>query len=111
MTFAELVRNLGSVGVERLHVDLVRGDTTYYQGDYTAVLPVYVQIRKPAPRFSTAGIEAAGDACTYPEFCERILAAGCVGFIVSIVGRRVLYYGADGAVVSSERLAGRAITS
>lgn len=110
LTLAEFTGRLGSIGVERFHVDLERGETTYYHGDYTAVLPAYIQIRRPTPRFSAEGVEAAGDACPYPEFCEFILAAGCVGFIVSIVGRRTLYYGADGGVVSRAGPTGNAVT-
>jgi uncharacterized protein YbcV (DUF1398 family) len=30
---------------------------------------------------------------TYPGFCNRVAAAGCAGYIVSIIGRRALYIG------------------
>lgn len=30
---------------------------------------------------------------TYREFCEKVIAAGCAGYIVSILGRRVIYFG------------------
>jgi uncharacterized protein YbcV (DUF1398 family) len=29
----------------------------------------------------------------YREFCRRIAAAGCVGYFVSLAGRRAVYYG------------------
>lgn len=29
----------------------------------------------------------------YLQFCSRIAAAGCVGYFVSLAGRRVVYYG------------------
>jgi hypothetical protein len=52
-----------------------------------------------AQTFSAEGVEKALRAIQrgeigYREFCERIAAAGCVGYIVSLAGRRALYYGA-----------------
>ena len=106
MTFAELAGKFGALSVERFHVDLVRGETTVYQGNYVAVLPAYAPAQRPAPKFSATDIELAligteAGASTYPTFCGLVLAAGCVGFIVSIIGRRVLYYGAAGEVLSN----------
>ena len=51
--------------------------------------------------FSATGVEAAvravqAGAIPYRTFCERVVAAGCVGYHVSIVGRRVVYYGRTG---------------
>jgi uncharacterized protein YbcV (DUF1398 family) len=48
--------------------------------------------------FTPAGVESAVRASQaqqikYHEFCRRALAAGCVGYIVSIPGKRVVYYG------------------
>ncbi len=34
-----------------------------------------------------------GGRIRYREFCARIAAAGCVGYFVSIPGRRAVYYG------------------
>jgi uncharacterized protein YbcV (DUF1398 family) len=33
---------------------------------------------------------------SYQGFCDKVVAAGCAGYLVSIVGRRVLYYGRTG---------------
>ena len=30
---------------------------------------------------------------TYKGFCEKVMQAGCAGYIVSFLGKRVLYYG------------------
>jgi uncharacterized protein YbcV (DUF1398 family) len=30
---------------------------------------------------------------SYPAFCKHVKAAGCSGYIVSFLGRRVVYYG------------------
>jgi uncharacterized protein YbcV (DUF1398 family) len=105
MTLAELAETFGAIGVERFHVDLVRDETTVYHGDYTAVLPTYAPPKRPARRFSAADIGLAlngaeARAYTFPTFCVLALEAGCVGFIVSIVGQRVLYYGEAGEVLS-----------
>jgi uncharacterized protein YbcV (DUF1398 family) len=32
----------------------------------------------------------------YKTFCERVMAAGCVGYFVSIAGARAVYYGRSG---------------
>jgi uncharacterized protein YbcV (DUF1398 family) len=32
---------------------------------------------------------------TYKGFCDKVLRAGCAGYIVSIPGKRVLYFGRD----------------
>ena len=37
-----------------------------------------------------------GGRLDYKGFCERILAAGCVGYHVSLAGRRCVYYGRTG---------------
>lgn len=54
--------------------------------------------RAPTQTFSAEDVEQALRAIQrgeigYREFCERIAAAGCVGYIVSLAGRRALYYG------------------
>jgi hypothetical protein len=54
--------------------------------------------RRAPKDFSAARVEAAVRAIQrkeigYHEFCERIAAAGCVGYVVSLVGRRAVYYG------------------
>ena len=32
----------------------------------------------------------------YNEFCRHVIAAGCVGYIASLSGKRVVYYGRSG---------------
>jgi uncharacterized protein YbcV (DUF1398 family) len=55
----------------------------------------------PASAFAADGVAAAVRAIQqqkiqYREFCERIAQAGCVGYIVSMAGRRAVYYGRTG---------------
>lgn len=99
LTFPQVVSKLIDAGVEHYHADLRRSEKTYYmpQGD-SAVIPCHAINRNPATSFSAAGVEAAVRSVqrgqlSYTEFCDRIAAAGCVGYFVSIAGRRAVYYG------------------
>ena len=99
VTFPGVVAKLIEAGVERYHTDLVRSNKTYYlpDGQSETVSGERGDVA-PAAQFSAAGVDAAVRASqagtiSYREFCERILAAGCVGYFVSITGRRALYYG------------------
>jgi len=51
--------------------------------------------------FCTSGIDAAARAIAaqeigYREFCERIAAAGWVGYLASMAGHRAVYHGRTG---------------
>jgi uncharacterized protein YbcV (DUF1398 family) len=57
--------------------------------------------RPPAEAFSPAAIEASIRAIQarkigYLTFCEDIAAAGCVSYLVSLPGRRAVYFGRTG---------------
>ena len=91
-----------AVGTERYHTDLIRGEKTYYlpSGESHVVAHAWAA-HAPARDFSASGVEAAVRAVQakqirYREFCERIGAAGCVGYFVSLDGRRAVYYGRTG---------------
>jgi uncharacterized protein YbcV (DUF1398 family) len=101
-SFPEIVRQLMAAGVERYHQDLLRSERTYYlpDGDSEVVPNDRVAVTPP-PSFSATGVEAAvravqAGAINYKEFCRRAMEAGCVGYIVSIAGKRVVYYGRTG---------------
>ena len=101
ITFSEVVKALMEAGVERYHADLVAARKTYYlpHGDFEEH-----QVHKagaPALVFSAEGVEKAVRAIQrqeigYREFCRRIAEAGCVGYFVSLAGRRAVYYGRSG---------------
>lgn len=102
MTFPEVVARLAAVTVERYHTDLVRAEKTYYlpRGD-SHTLACHPLAAPPAVQFSTAGVDAAvravqAGAIDYQEFCRRIAQAGCVFYVVSLAGRRAVYYGRTG---------------
>ena len=91
-------------GVERYHADLARGEKTYYMPDGAShTIANAALAMAPALDFSAAGVESALRAIQagkikYCEFCARIAAAGCVGYMVSLTGRRAVYYGRTGEI-------------
>lgn len=102
VTFGEVVGKLMAAGVERYHADLLRADKIYYMPDGSSHrTPNHALAAPPAIGFSAEGVEAAVRAIQqgrirYREFCARIAGAGCVGYIVSLTGRRAVYYGRTG---------------
>ena len=98
IAFPDVVKALMEVGVERYHADLVTASKTYYMPDGSFEVTPSHPTAKAAPQFDARGVEAAVRAIQrgdirYLEFCERIAAAGCVGYFVSLAGKRATYYG------------------
>lgn len=102
MTFPQVLALLSETGVERYYADLVRHEKTYYRHDgASCVVPAGSIDAIPSPGFDAGGVEAAirasqARAIDYGEFCRRVLAAGCVGYVVSLSGRRAVYFGRTG---------------
>jgi uncharacterized protein YbcV (DUF1398 family) len=101
ITFPAVVKALMEVGIERYHADLVVGRKTYYlpDGDFEDV-EVH-KVEAAAGEFSAEGVEKAVRAIQrqesgYRKFCRMIANAGCVGYFVSLTGRRAVYYGRTG---------------
>ena len=101
MSFVEVVKKLMEAGVESYLADFRRGTKTYYlpSGEFFEV-PAEGVAAQPAAKFHQPGIEAAIREAqankpnyTYKGFCEKVLAAGCAGYIVSLTGRRAVYFG------------------
>ena len=87
MSFPAIIGALLEAGFEGYHVDYRRGVVTDIAG------PV-------APAFDATIVEQAGRVAqtnapgyTYLGFCSKVRAAGCAGYLVSFLGRRVVYYG------------------
>jgi uncharacterized protein YbcV (DUF1398 family) len=102
VSFGEVVLKLTQAGVERYHADLLRAEKIYYlpSGESHRVAATAVETM-PAPAFAAEAVAAAVHAIQqrkiqYREFCERIAQAGCVGYMVSLAGRRAVYYGRTG---------------
>ncbi|MFZ0557719.1 MAG: DUF1398 family protein [Methylovirgula sp.] len=98
ISFPEVVKNLMAAGVERYHADFITSTRTYYLPDGSFEVVHGHKPSVPAQKFSAEGVEKAlraiqAQKIQYLEFCARIAAAGCVGYMVSLAGRRALYYG------------------
>src|SRR5262249_43828217 len=101
ITFPEVVKALMEVGIERYHADLVAARKTYYlpNGDLEET-PVH-KTGGGGSKFSAEGVGKAGRAIqqkknAYHAFCRQNAGAGCVGYFVSLAGRRAVYYGRTG---------------
>jgi hypothetical protein len=93
-SYANSVSSLQRSEVEGYCADLRRSVRIYFLPDAE---PMEVACPKVdavvATNFDTALIESAiqqfqAGSCTYNEFCAKVMAAGCVGYFVSILDRR-----------------------
>ena len=96
-SFPDTVQALTEAGVERCHADFVAGTRTYYMPDGSFELAVG-RILAAGQEFRGEVVKEAVEAVQrkeigYRAFCDRLAAAGCVGYFVSPAGRRNVYYG------------------
>lgn len=103
MTFPESVWVLMEAGFDGYAVDFRRSIRTYYKLDGEAIALETEHTVPVAERFDAAMIkEALREAqalvpgYTYKGFCAKVAGAGCAGYLVSLTGKRVLYYGRTG---------------
>lgn len=104
MTFPQVVGALLHAGFEGYQIDLRAGTATYYLPTGEALtLTGHRPAAAEAPRFDGEAVVAAireaqqgAPGYTYTGFCEKIAQAGCVGYLVSFPGRRVVYTGRTG---------------
>jgi uncharacterized protein YbcV (DUF1398 family) len=97
ISFPDVVQALMQAGVERYHADLLAGTKTYYMPDGSFEI-IQGRALEAAKDFMGEGVQEAVHAIQqgeigYRAFCERIAAAGCVGYFVSLAGQRAVYYG------------------
>lgn len=101
MDFPSIVRALIDAGFESYEVDYRRGTSTYFLaiGD-SLQLSLPKSDTKVAAEFRAADVERAvreaqnkAPGYTYVGFCTKVKAAGCAGYKVSFLGKRVLYFG------------------
>lgn len=101
LSFPEIVGRLIAAGFEGYMVDYRRNCQTCYRPDGDSVT---MDMQPPAgtiaAAFDTAAIErlvrwaqANPADYSYAAFCEKAKGAGCVGYLVSFLGRRVVYFG------------------
>lgn len=99
-TFPQNVRQLMEAGFDGYAVDFRRSRRTYYMPDGDAIELETERTPAVAARFDAAAIkdalreaQALVPGYTYKGFCAKVTAAGCAGYMVSLPGKRVLYYG------------------
>jgi uncharacterized protein YbcV (DUF1398 family) len=104
MDFGQIVKLLMEAGFDGYGVDYRRSTRTFYLPDgQSLVLDASPTVASVAERFD-AGIvrEAVREAqtkavgYTFKGFCEKVVQAGCAGYLVSFLGKRVLYHGRTG---------------
>lgn len=101
LAFPEIVGKLIDAGFEGYDADYRRGVQIYYLSDGDSVeLAMPSCLADVATRFDDARIAALvrwaqSDApdYSYAAFSARAKAAGCAGYHVAFLGRRVVYYG------------------
>lgn len=101
LDFPNIVRTLIEAGFEGYDVDYRRGTATYFLPDGDSVeLAMPKTERTVAAEFEADVIAQAvreaqtkAPGYTYPGFCAKVKAAGCAGYMVSFLGRRVVYFG------------------
>lgn len=103
MDFPTCVRVLDEAGFEGYLIDFRREAATYY-------LPGGESVQHPLPKahagegvgsaFHASVVERAvqeardnAPGYTYEGFCAKVKAAGCAGYMVSFLGKRVVYFG------------------
>ncbi len=104
MDFPEIVQQLMKAGFERYMVDFCRGTTTYYlPSGENMLLETFQKSTQIPEQFSKEDIQKAIKEAqmkvagyTYQGFCEKAMAAGCIGYLVSFLGKRVVYFSRTG---------------
>ena len=101
LSFPEFVDKLIAAGFEGYTVDYRRNAQAFYlpDGD-SVVLEMHPYAGSVAANFDAAEVErlvrwaqANPADYSYVAFCEKAKAAGCTGYLVSFLGRRVVYFG------------------
>ncbi len=101
LSFPDIVGELISAGFEGYTVDYRCSTQTYYLPDGDSVVLAMPTTPGAVAKVFDAGAMGAlvrwaqADApdYSYLAFCERAKAAGCAGYLVSFLGRRVAYFG------------------
>jgi uncharacterized protein YbcV (DUF1398 family) len=100
MTFPQVVSTLMRAGFEGYSVDFRKGVVAYYSSAGEAVefsgakpdLPVAVNFNVATVKEAIREAQALTPGYTYGGFINKVAGAGCAGYMVSFLGRRVLYF-------------------
>jgi uncharacterized protein YbcV (DUF1398 family) len=104
LAFPDSVRILMEAGFDGYAVDFRRSIRTYYMPNGEAIelatepTPIPVAERFDAEVVIEALREAQArvPGYTYKGFCAKVTKTGCAGYLVSFLGKRVLYHGRTG---------------
>lgn len=100
--FGEHVAALMARGVESYRVDYRQRASTYFMPSGASHTVAFPALDQPiGEAFDQPAIVAAiqgsqQGVVKYPEFLERSMRAGCVGYVVWLAGRHVSYFGRRG---------------
>jgi uncharacterized protein YbcV (DUF1398 family) len=101
LDFPTIARTLIEAGFEGYTVDYRRGTATYFLpgGDSVELtMPrtegsITAEFRASEVEQAVRQAQSKAPGYTYPGFCAKVKAAGCAGYMVSFLGRRVAYFG------------------
>jgi uncharacterized protein YbcV (DUF1398 family) len=101
MTFPQSLTILMESGFDGYAVDFRRSMRTYYMPNCEALelkmeptpAPVAESFDASVVREAIREAQALSPGYSYKGFCAKVARAGCAGYVVSLLGRRVLYYG------------------
>lgn len=104
LDFPVIVRLLMEAGFEGYDIDYRRNTATYFLPSGESVeLGIPQTEGAVAARFEVGDVQGAvreaqakAPGYTYAGFCAKVKAAGCAGYKVSFLGRRVVYFGRTG---------------
>jgi uncharacterized protein YbcV (DUF1398 family) len=104
MTFPQNLRLLMDAGFDGYAVDFRRSTRTYYLPNGETIemqtaptpTPVAESFDAPVVRAAIREAQELVPGYTYKGFCAKVAQAGCAGYVVSLLGRRALYYGRTG---------------
>jgi uncharacterized protein YbcV (DUF1398 family) len=104
MTFPQSLKILMEAGFDGYTVDLRHATRTYYMPSGEAIeletepmtTPVAETFDASVVREAIREAQALVPGYTYKGFCAKVAGAGCAGYMVSLLGRRVLYYARTG---------------
>jgi uncharacterized protein YbcV (DUF1398 family) len=102
LDFGQVLLRLADAGVESYFADLRSSTKTYYLPDGDSIDILCTAWKVPvAPNFDASMVEAAVQQSqagkhTYADFCKKVMAGGCCGSLVSLLGRRVVSFGRAG---------------
>ncbi|HTU00134.1 MAG TPA: hypothetical protein VMF58_18940 [Rhizomicrobium sp.] len=102
-TFAQNVKDLIAAGLDGYAVDFRRSVRTYYMPNGDTLELKTAETEPVAERFDGEVVRQAlreaqqqVPGYTYKGFCTKVVKAGCAGYFVSFLGKRVLYHGRTG---------------